>query len=93
VITHDVAQQKQKTKTKQKTGFAKVVELGGRTYTFCGTPGYVAPENVLGRGYNQSVDWWTLGVLAYVLLTARQPFSSPKTGDPMEVMRRIVDDR
>ena len=74
-------------------GFAKAVELGGRTYTFCGTPGYVAPENVLGRGYNQSVDWWTLGVLMYVLLTARQPFSSPKTGDPMEVMRRIVDDR
>ena len=29
----------------------------------------------------------------YVLLTARQPFSSPKTGDPMEVMRRIVDER
>ena len=79
--------------TNNPTGFAKAVELGGRTYTFCGTPGYVAPENVLGRGYNQSVDWWTLGVLAYVLLTARQPFSSPKTGDPMEVMRRIVDDR
>lgn len=40
---------------------------------------------VLGRGYNHSVDWWTLGVLMYVLLTARQPFSSPKTHDPMEV--------
>lgn len=48
---------------------------------------------MLGRGYNHSVDWWTLGVLMYVLLTARQPFSSPKTHDPMEVMRRIVDDR
>jgi serine/threonine protein kinase len=48
---------------------------------------------VLGRGYNHSVDWWTLGVLMYVLLTARQPFSSPKTHDPMEVMRRIVDER
>ncbi|GIL65139.1 hypothetical protein Vafri_18948 [Volvox africanus] len=74
-------------------GFAKQVEAGGRTYTFCGTPGYVAPENVMGRGYNHSVDWWTLGVLMYVLLTARQPFTSPKTQDPMEVMRRIVDDR
>lgn len=53
----------------------------------------VAPENIMGRGYGHSVDWWTLGVLMYVLLTARQPFTSPKTADPMEVMRRIVNER
>lgn len=73
-------------------GFAKVLGSGNRTYTFCGTPGYVAPENVLAQGYNNSVDWWGLGVLLYVLLTGRQPFSSPKTDDPMVVMRRIVDE-
>ncbi len=27
------------------------------------------------------------------MLTARQPFTSPKTEDPMEVMRRIVNER
>lgn len=31
-------------------------------------------------------------MLLYVLLTGRQPFSSPKTDDPMIVMRRIVDE-
>jgi len=31
-------------------------------------------------------------VLMYVLLTGRQPFSTPKTEDPMVVMRRIVDE-
>ena len=73
-------------------GFAKVLDNGNRTYTFCGTPGYVAPENVLAHGYNYSVDWWGLGVVMYVLLTGRQPFSTPKTDDPMVVMRRIVDE-
>lgn len=69
------------------------LENGRKTYTFCGTPGYVAPENVLAQGYNFSVDWWGLGVLMYVLLTGRQPFTSPRTDDPMVVMRRIVDEK
>ncbi|KDD73798.1 protein kinase [Helicosporidium sp. ATCC 50920] len=74
-------------------GFAKPLGDKGKTFTFCGTPGYVAPENVLAQGYGVSVDWWGLGVLAYVLLTGRQPFTSPRTDDPMVVMRRIVDDK
>jgi serine/threonine protein kinase len=36
---------------------------------------YVAPETILARGYNIAVDWWCLGVVTYVLLTGRQPFT------------------
>ena len=74
-------------------GFAKL-EKGSHTYTFCGTPGYVAPEVVLARGYGTSVDWWGLGVMMYVLLTGQQPFSQMVNGqpeDPLTVMKRIVD--
>ena len=75
-------------------GFSKKLEKGSHTYTFCGTPGYVAPEVVLARGYGTSVDWWGLGVLTYVLLTGQQPFSQTVNGqpeDPLTVMKRIVD--
>ena len=66
----------------QESGYLKLADFGfikklykwERTYTFCGTPEYMAPEIIANKGYSQAVDWYALGVFLYELMVGRPPF-------------------
>jgi hypothetical protein len=61
-------------------GIAKLVDpqLAGkirtRTKSFMGTPGFVAPEQALGKPVDAKADIYALGVVLYYVLAGRLPY-------------------
>ena len=56
-------------------GLSKIVtNIEEKSFTICGTLQYIAPEIISGEGYNESVDWWSLGIIMYEMLTGKLPF-------------------
>jgi serine/threonine protein kinase len=39
-----------------------------------GTPGYMAPEVMLGQNHSFSADYFALGVIAYECVTGKRPY-------------------
>ena len=80
-------------------GYIKVVDFGfakkvtEKTFTLCGTPEYLAPELVLGKGHNKGVDYWAFGVLIYEMLAGVSPFADSEGCDHMIICKNIVRGR
>lgn len=77
-----------------RRGYVKIVDFGlakkvkdGKTWTWCGTPDYLAPEIILNEGHDWAVDYWALGVLLIELTTGDAPFADD---NPMEVYQKIL---
>jgi len=74
-------------------GHIKLTDMGlakfviGKTYTTCGTPDYFAPELIASTGHTKAVDWWTLGVLVFELMSGHPPFESAY---PMQIYTKVM---
>ncbi|XP_063804224.1 serine/threonine-protein kinase D1 isoform X1 [Pseudophryne corroboree] len=56
-------------------GFARIIGEKSFRRSVVGTPAYLAPEVLRNRGYNRSLDMWSVGVIIYVSLSGTFPFN------------------
>jgi CRP-like cAMP-binding protein len=74
-------------------GHVKLTDMGlakfviGKTYTTCGTPDYFAPEVIASTGHTNALDWWTLGILIFELMSGHPPFESAY---PMQIYSKVM---
>ena len=66
-----------------------------RARTLCGTMEYMAPEMVARKWYGKGADFWSLGCIAYEMLSGDPPFTSSgrKGGGSREMFRKIMNER
>ena len=63
-------------------GVSKIVKKGERMSEQCGTPAYIAPEILKGKGYDGfTVDVWSAGVVLYAILHGAVPFNAAEMND------------
>ena len=71
-------------------GFAKKM-VEDKTFTLCGTPGYLPPECCLSLGHSFAADHWSFGILVYEMLCGESPFFFYGI-DTSELYRSIIQD-
>ena len=60
-------------------GLARLLLEDTLATTCCGTPGYVAPEVLMAKPYGKACDYWSIGVVTFILLSGTPPFYEEET--------------
>lgn len=70
-------------------GLSKRIRKGSKSHSFCGSPEYMCPEILTGKGHNRSADLYCLGAFLFELMTGTPPFYSTNQSD---LYKRIIND-
>ena len=77
-------------------GFIKLIDFGtaktmkDKTNTIIGTPDYMAPEVIMGKGYTFKVDYWSIAIMMYEYLCGKTPFGEGLE-EPMDIYLAVVN--
>eukprot|EP00946_MAST-07B_sp_MAST-7B-sp1_P001870 g1870.t1 len=71
-----------------KRGMKKTFFGRRAVQTACGTPLYVAPEIITGARYDEKIDVWAIGVLAYHMACGKHPFQGRTQDDTLDNIER-----
>ena len=71
-------------------GLSKILPPKENCYDTYGTISYCAPEILLNKHYNKSVDLWSIGIISYLLLSGCLPFDHHSS--EKEIMRQTIHD-
>ena len=85
-----------------KNGYLRLIDMGAakklsesngyRTFTVIGTPHYMAPEVIDGKGYSLEVDIWSIGIMLYEMVCGYLPFGEDEE-DGYEIYRIITEQK
>lgn len=71
-------------------GLSKHFEEGDLQTEKVGTPYTCAPEVILGKGYDEKCDVWSIGVICYLLLCGETPFGGDCADDDLGQVRQKI---
>ena len=76
-------------------GYIKLIDFGtakilsNYTSTIIGTPHYIAPEILQGKGYSFSCDFWSVGICMYQIFYNELPFGND-SHEVIEIYKHIL---
>lgn len=79
------------------TGYLEIIDFGlskkikGFTSTIVGSPYFMSPEVIKGKGYGISADYWSSGITIYELLYGKTPFSSEFDHNVIAIYEKILN--
>ena len=78
-------------------GYIKIIDFGtakqieDKTKTTLGTPHYMSPEMIVGKGYSFEVDYWAIAICMYEFICGEVPFGDDLE-DTMEIYLAVKNE-